>query len=71
MSNEAANQWKAYVSAQVPVIIKPTPDGFECDAPLVVVVEAAPKFVLGEFHTGDSAKKFCNQNGLPFTSVGN
>lgn len=62
---QAMNQWKRFISSKAPMLIKPTPKGFECAQPFVVVAKESPLFVMGDFSSEDEARSFCARNHLP------
>lgn len=62
---EAVKQYNKFISSKAPMLIKPTPAGFECTQPFVVVAQEQPDFVMSEFSSVERAQFFCQFNSLP------
>lgn len=67
-NTEAAAQFMEYVNRRVPAVIYPAPANLAEDGNNIVVApKESPTWWLGGFNSIESAKKFCEQNGLTFT----
>lgn len=64
-NDKAVQQFNKFISSKAPMLIKPTPKGFECAQPFVVVAKDQPAFVMGDFSSIEQAQSFCKRNYLP------
>ena len=64
---EALKQWRGYMNRKAPQVIYPAPANLAENGKIVVAPAEKPDWWMGGFSDKKSARKFCKQNGLPFT----